>query len=514
MPNRPGHLVQQIPAYNPPRAPATQEREILPEISCNVLESSPTNNQTPTTNFGPAGQYTALLRFDVRGLQEGLAQFVNAMLMWSVTSGQDITTLTIGRIADADAASWTAAATFNTKDGAVAWSGGAGAFTNVGTEISVPIGRMPGVSTGSNYANLAQGTWPTNIGLYHPRYDPGMDSTVLATVASFLNSCMSAHSGKINIYVRSASTSAACRAGDTTTNTLSRMRLVYWNVNINTGLFHWGPADAGSTLYPPHQVYSTNVASNNDSVIGHPYIDMTMVDDANATVRGYNYHGGVSPTTSTNYDVRTATAAGTSESYGLIHIDLTEFLGMTFSKVILSLTGGSSTGGAGSVGTTALLVGQTKDTWAVGNGGGASSTTGPTFNHQAKEASVAWPSGFTPRDAGFLDTTAQAETACTLLTGSWGGTSNTASTSRAEADITAMANRALTNYAGHLWLRVRTTSAAGGSNGFPNSLMGPTKYAKNNPTLVQQNLCTNGSGSSIGYNGWPRLRIKTVDPVP
>jgi hypothetical protein len=512
MPNRPGRNRVFNTYYDPPRTAQTGQFEILPSLSAAVNQSVPAAAQSPAASFGSTvgnARYFALFRFDLRGLRNGLISIQKALLIgdFGGAANFDNDTFKIGVVNDTDAQNWTAAATWNTKDGAVAWTGGAGGFRQTGTEQEFKFGQMPGAQAGE-VIDPTTGQFVNNHACYNPE-DSTLTQAHATAIASVLNSAMQSHSGIINIYIVSTedNTTAQALQGDLLKKSFERVSLYITESIFNTGLAYFGPSDAASLLFPSQNDYATAHADN-AGVLGWPYFDMTTVDNTNATVRGYNYHGGsVTPTADPYYGCTITAATGASVSYILMHFNLSSFIGKTFRKVMLRVCGGATGGGAG-VAAGQLFVGMTKDGWSVGDGGGATSTKGPTFNHQEKQGSVAWPSGFTPAEAGFLDTTPQAETAFTIVGGGFWNASLVDAV--AEADITAMANHALTQDDGNLWLRIRCTNNPTPAGPTPNVMRGPTQWPVLDQTVRQHRVANNSVASGIAM--FPRLVISTEAP--
>lgn len=500
MPNRPSRSRIFNPIYSPVRLPNTVEREFLPTLSCNVLSSIPANNQNPITNLGSSGgQYYGLLQFDLTGFVDALTDFVSAGLLHGSSGGNyDNAVMTIGVMKPADIATWTNSATYATKDGAAAWTGGSGGFRQPSTEISFTTSSMPGVTLSSRTLTSGEGSYPTR-GLFHARY---MSTFPYAAFANLLDTAIADGNGKINLYVYSAAATWQPRQGSSTGATSGeRMRMMVWNVNNNPGLGWYG---AGDVLYPPLDVYATAL-STNTRAYGYPYFDMCSVDPSNVT---RNWHGGSSRDSTFSYNL-SVTGAGASNEMCLLHFDLSEFIGRTFSSVLLRVYNGHTGIGGGTTTNCRVFVAQAAQDWAVGDGNGASSTSGPTWTLKEKNGTVAWAGAINVGSAAFIDTVGQAETTSTNV---YGGSATTAFSNVHEIDITAMANRALTTYAGHLRLRIRATSDVPAAGGAPQVLAGPTGaglLSTYNAAITQSTNAT-----IAGYRTFPHLKIKTTDPVP
>lgn len=503
MPSRPNRFVMHQPTYQPAIVDDFVDKEILPVISCNVNSLTPTSNFNPPTaihnaNLGTNQNY-GLLRFDLRGLHDGMVQIAKAMLTWGAGGPSDVQTVHVG-IIDEDVATWTQLATWNTRDGTNAWAGGAGSFRNPGTEVSWVTGKMPGVSTGDNYVNLTQGTWPPGCGIYHPKYDTGLTAPVLDALASLFNAALASSGGFLNIYIyTTGDINHSILPGNYLQQSASRMRLFIWEMAYSTTLGYFGPSDEAMFKWPPLEAYES-VHPVNARVVGYERFNMTSIRDG-LPFDDDNYHGGM-----VNVVVDTEYSCAPSDTwYVLMEFNLQEFAGVPFEKVILRLTGGCDAGAAGT--NNQLLVGQFKDSWVIGDGI-SPNTSGPTFDFQEKTGSVPWPSG-NPSLAAALDTVGQAETTCTYPGHTqWAGVTAGGSNHIALCDITEMAKRAMTTYGGKLRLRLRATQTGGfGSN----VVQGPTSLMHSAPTTAKNNAETNGN-LPVGAIGWPKLFIKTTTP--
>lgn len=495
MPNRPGRNRVFNPIYNPVRLPETTGREFLPVRSCNVNSGLPTNNNNPLTNFHSGGgqQYYGLIQIDLTGYYAGFVDFVAAGFAFGGTGATvDAGVIRIGIMNPNDIASWTASATWNTKDGATAWTSGAGGFLQPSTEISYTAGAMPGVVTAGKTLVAAEGSFPTK-NMYHSRYDPNFPAEAFANLC---DAAIAQGLGKINLYIYTSSNNTwACRPGTTTALEGEKFRFVTWSRNINPGL---GFIGTEGTLWPPLDAYLTAPAVNAGQY-GSPSFDMCSVDPANVT---HNWHGGTGGGTFV-YRMEVNTATGASDDMVLMHFDLSEFIGKTFSSVKLRYFCGCTTAG-GAVNNVRNFVAQSAYSWAVGNGGGAASTRGPTWTLQEKLGAIAWPGAINVGSAAFIDTVGQAETASGTV---YNGGGTTAFNNLVDIDITAMANRALSTYNGHLYLRVRTSTDTLGTGGWPTAVAGPTSaglLSTYNAALTQST-----SPTIAGYRTFPHLRLKT-----
>lgn len=485
MPTRPNSFTVFNKTYAPPRSPDPKDWELRSILDTHVDSGSPAAAVNGASNFGLT-RYM-LLRFDLRGWKDGLAQITAAALRWAYAESQSATIapITIGIVKDVNAASWTQGATYNTVDGVTAWVGGAGGFLNPSTEFTWTPTKMPGTVTANKFVQSGEGSFP-NQEMYN-----GVDDTTFnrTAFAAALNTAMAGQGGFVNIYVNCPSTAQTFSqfAAAAPSMIESRPKLVIISANVNEGLRYI----SGSINWPPFS----------DIVNQHPlaktlfstYYDHCVVDSSNVTRNGHKC-----PLTN-----KSRWSFNGSTLYHLIHFDLSPFLGKTFASVNLRLT----VSGAG----TNVSVAQAAQTWSVGDGensSGVPGTTGPTYTLQEKNGSIAWPGAINVASAAFIDTVGQAET---TVAASSGGSDIIPVT----FDITAMANRALTTYSGQLRLRIRGTGAYVG-------IMGAAEYIKVTAAgSVASGLINMGHAGRVGspnisgsYLDSPHLQIVTTDPVP
>lgn len=510
MPNRPNRLSITSAKYNPPRLPATAEYEILPEVAILASSASPTTNLSGPSSMSPT-QFV-VLRFNLRGFADGLLEILKGGLVIPASGNSNPQVgLVIGKVKN-NIDSFTNAATYNTYNGTNNWAEGVGTFRDVASEISWTPSKMPGVSNSNCVSSEAnQGTTPTR-GLYHSRYDTNFP---VDEVAALLNSALDAGEDSISIYIYTASSSWGINRGNTDSNAACGIRLVLWEYNINPGLRWVGgensetvgsrTVDSDGFLFPAAQVYES-APSSNTNCYGAPTFDMTS---ASSSSTGSNTHGGTAPTTRFDYALSTT-------DYVLMHFDLSEFLGRTFEEVLLRINVGTTASGSGSTADVNVYVAQAAHPWGIGSGGGAAATSGPTYIYQNKSGSALWPGSVNVADSGFIDTTGQAET---LFSGCpYTQFNNNVFTTSLSVDITDMVNRALSTYAGQLYLRLRLTKGADTSGGAtPNLICGPTGFTSNNATAggaYRANITTSNTTTSAGYRSFPHLQMKEADPFP
>lgn len=485
MPTRPSSYTIFNKVYNPPRAPDPRDWQLRSILDTTVSAAAPTTAVGVASNFGLTAY--CLFRFDLRGWKKGLAQITAAALQWAYAEGQSgtIAPITIGIVKDVNAGSWTQGATYNTVDGVTAWVGGPGGFLNPSTEFTWTPTKMPGTVTAGKFVQSGEASFPDQD------WYNGVDDATFnrSAFAAALNTAMSGQGGFVNIYMNcpSSANNFSNFAGAQPSMIESRPKLVIISSNINSslryisGTINWPPF---SDIVNQHPLAKTLFAT---------YYDQCVVDSINTTRNGHKCPLGQKSKWNFN---------GTS-LYQLLHFDLSPFIGSTFSQVNLRM----SICGAG----TNVLVAQSAQNWAVGDGEssvGIPGTRGPTFTLQEKNGSIAWPGSINVSSAAFIDTVGQAETSVAVNSGA-------SDKIPATWDITAMANRALTNYGGHLRLRVRGTGAY-------NGIMGAAEYIKVTAAGAS------GSGFiSMGHSGRagspevtgsqldsPHLQITTADPFP
>lgn len=505
MPRRPHQFIQFNPIWDPVLVDETEELELFPLQGRTVTSTSPSSS---SGNMDFSSVQWALLRFDLRGWEDSSVEIVKAILAWSQDTGTngDIAEITIGRIADADADSWTSACTYATKDGVNEWASGSGGFRNAATEITWTPTPGPGVTTSGKFmagsSSGGEGTFP-----YRHFYYPNTDDTFAEALADFLNEAKTAHSGYVNLYLHCATKGQDARRGiqfNVALGLLECIRLVLLSARKVVGTGYISLAH-----YPPF----TGVSSQDpvSETLFADHMDMCSVSGT-AGQEEWNGHKGISPSDNMQYAMTTTPAAGTSLRYVLLHFDLNPLGYSSFDEVKLRILGGHTTNSGGTTNVT-MHVGQAAHPWAVGDGEltvGNPGTRGPTYSLQEKDGSAPWPGSITVGDASFLDTAGQAEQSDNV--GNWTSL-NGSFRDLFEFDITGMANRAMSEYDGHLWLRLRYTHDSGATGRTPAIIAGPTKYMKDNSnSAFIMSRVTNGGTVWTGYRGCPHLVVTTPAP--